>query len=134
MRSLIPHRKAVLFSILIFLIVITLHVLILLGIIPYDFVWGGRLNSKAEMIPFELISISINIIILLIVLMQGGILKNPIPKGIMRILLILIAVLFAVNTLGNIASESIVETIIFTPVTVLLTLFFIRMAIEPTKE
>lgn len=43
-------NKSMLF---LFSIIMIFHFLILVGVIPYTIVWGGRLNSDIEMYRFE---------------------------------------------------------------------------------
>ena len=110
--------------------IIAYHVLIISGVIPYEATWGGRLKTDEEMYRFEAISISMNLLILLVVAIKGGHVKAIKPGKVINILLWVFAVLFALNTVGNIFSENIIEAIVFTPVTLLFSLFCYRMAVE----
>lgn len=116
---------------LIFLLVIIFHLLVLMGIIPFDIVWGGRLKSKDEMIPFEITSIALNSVMLGIVMMQAGLLKvNVKPIVFLKVAFWCMFVLFAINTVGNILSNNELERLIFTPLTFLLAVFSLRLAIK----
>ena len=106
------------------------HLLIITGIVPYEATWGGRLKSKAQMYRFEAISIGVNLFLLLIVFIKGRYLKMINPGKAINILLGIFAVIFALNTLGNIFSTNIWEAIIFTPVTLVFSVLCFRMAIE----
>ncbi len=108
---------------------LVLHVLILLKFIPYNLVWGGRLQSDIEMYRFEMVSIVINLFFLFIILVQSSIITIDFPKKTITILLWLMTALFALNTLGNIKSKSKVEQIYFTPITIILTIFSIILAL-----
>ena len=46
--------------------VILFHLAILTKIIPYDVIWGGRLNNDVEMYVFEGISILVNLLLCLV--------------------------------------------------------------------
>jgi hypothetical protein len=114
---------------LILSIFLVLHFLILLKFIPYNVVWGGRLKSDSEMYRFEMVSIVINLFFLFIILVQSSILTIGFPKKIITILLWFMTALFAFNTFGNIKSKSKIEQIYFTPITIVLTIFSIILAL-----
>ncbi len=99
--------------------VLLFHSLVLGGVIPYSIVWGGRLNSTAQMVAFELVSLVVNSGIIMIVLHRLGRLHIFKP-GMVTILLYLLSVVFLLNTVGNLASASYWEKMIFTPLTALL--------------
>lgn len=110
-------------------IFLALHFLILLKFIPYNIVWGGRLKSDAEMYRFELVSIVINLFFLLIILVQSSILNLDFPQKIMTTLLWFMTALFALNTIGNITSKNKIEQIYLTPITVILTICSLILAL-----
>ncbi len=53
-------------------LVFVLHILIISGVIPYQYVWGGRLESNEQMLRFESISMIINLFIIFIVSIKGN--------------------------------------------------------------
>jgi len=111
-------------------LVIVYHFLILAGIIPYQYVWGGRLENKEQMWAFESVSILINLLIILIVAIKGNYIKSFVSGGVITVLLWVFVVLFALNTVGNLFSLNSLETIIFTPVTAIFSLLLLRLAID----
>ena len=113
---------------LIFIGLLAFHFSILFGLIPYDIVWGGKLNSKEEMISFELVSISLNLFFLWISLQIAGWVKIILNRKTIQIILWIMGILFLINTLGNLASENSLETMIFTPMTAFLSLACIYIA------
>jgi len=108
---------------------LVLHICILTKIIPYKNVWGGRLNSDKEMYQFEIVSILMNLFLMFIILVQSEFLSIHFPKSIMSILLWAMTVLFLLNTYGNIISKSKIELIVFTPITIILALFSLILAL-----
>ncbi len=66
MKNLISIRLASNIIITINTIALLMHVLILLNILPYDFVWGGRLKSEGDLIIFESISVVLTLFIQLL--------------------------------------------------------------------
>ena len=130
MKRLITEKFATNALLIIFILVMLFHGLVLVGIIPFDIVWGGRLKSKEDMIPFEITSIALNSIMLGIVMMQAGLLKLNVKPIVLKIAFWCMFVLFAINTIGNIFSNNELERLIFTPLTLLLSVFCLRLAIK----
>lgn len=109
--------------------VILFHLFILFGVIPYDIVWGGRLESRTQMIRFEVVSISINILIILVTMMKVKWIRPIIPVRVVNIILWIFAILFLLNTVGNLFSLNSLETIIFTPITLILAFLLLRLLV-----
>lgn len=102
----------------------------LTGVVPYTIVWGSRLTSTEEMIRFEVFSLLINGIMVTVVLIAAGYIQAKVNRSLLRFMLWAMAVLFFLNTIGNILSTNRLETIIFTPLTFLLALLCMRLAVE----
>lgn len=107
--------------------IIIFHLLIVVGLIPYSIVWGGRLRSSAEMLKFESISIGINLFVMLVVAAEAGYVRQFMPKRIMTILLWGLFGLFVANTIANVFSVTSFEKIVFTPLTLVFALFTYRI-------
>ncbi len=130
MRQIISERIATIALLTIFSLTILFHILIIMGVIPFDIVWGGRLESREQMISFEITSIFLVIIMLATVAIYAGYLKIRINAMVIKAALWFMVVLFLINTIGNILSNNEMEKLIFTPVTLLLSLLCLRLAIE----
>lgn len=108
--------------------ILVYHFLIITELIPYANVWGGRLRTQDEMIRFESISILVNAIFLLVLYLkikryrahQRATWVNAFLWGFMM--------LFLINTVGNLLSFSGMETLVFTPLTLILAIFSARVA------
>lgn len=85
------------------------HILVLFQIIPYNIVWGGNIKSVNEMYVLEGVALAIMLLIGAILSMKSRLLK-PIftAKTIKRILLVY-AIFFMLNTMGNLLAETIIE-------------------------
>ncbi len=105
------------------------HFLILLKIIPYNIVWGGRFKSDTEMVRFEIVSIFINLFFLFVIVVHSNFLTIDFPNTLMTIILWIMAALFALNTVGNVMSKNRLERILFTPVTSILSIFSVILAL-----
>jgi uncharacterized membrane protein YfcA len=110
-------------------ITILFHVLVMLGVVPYEVVWGGRVTDNSQLMKLEAVSISINILIFGITV--AGIRHRKTGKYhlLYKIFFWLLTILFLLNTLGNLASNNKTEKIIFTPVTFILALLCLKLAL-----
>jgi hypothetical protein len=113
--------------------VIVFHVLVLTGVIPFQMVWGGRLSERQEMFVFEAISILLNALMLLAVGLHTGLFRLSVNRKITTVALWLMVILFLVNTVGNLFSNNRTEMIIFTPLTLILGLLSLRLAVAGSK-
>ncbi len=114
--------------ILVFSLILIFHLMIVSGFIPYDMVWGGRLENREQMLRFESVSIALNLLMLGIVLIKSGRLKIEIQPMILRVCFWIMGGLFALNTLGNLLSSNLWEAIIFTPLTLVLSFYSFKIA------
>lgn len=105
--------------------------IIFLDIIPVDYLWGGQLKTKDELFIFELISILIQTICLLYVLLYK---KYFSEKAVGRIIAWILFIIFSFNTVGNILAKTLFEKIVFTPVTLCLSLLMLRIALKKKNE
>ena len=109
-------------------IFLVLHFIIMLKILPYQMVWGGRLKSDQEMYRFESISIIINLVLLFFIINYSNLLDIGLPTHISRFILWLMTIVFVLNTLGNAVSKNKLEQRLFTPLTILMALFSFVLA------
>lgn len=129
----IPFVLAVKTMLVLLAAVLIFHALILIQVIPFDIVWGGRLQSVEQMQGFELISISINLLVMLVVAIKAGYVRSRLPIKAINFLLWSFVVLFTLNTIGNLIAESNLESIIFTPLTFISAILCLRIALEKTN-
>lgn len=129
MKRFISERFAVLVLLLIFSGVILFHLLVLSGAVPFDIVWGGRLKTKEEMIVFETVSLILNGFMMVVIAIRGKFLKISRGEKLITGILWGMALLFGLNTIGNLFAENSWETIIFTPMTFILSVLSLRLAL-----
>ena len=82
------------------------HFSIILRIIPYEIIWGGRLNNDFDMYVFESLSIMINIFLILTLLIKGSYIKQIFSLRTVNIFLWVFLVIFGLNTLGNLFANT----------------------------
>jgi hypothetical protein len=124
------RKIALIGSISIFSLSILFHLLVIMKVIPSTIVWGGRIENQQELLKFESISIILNVFFLLILLMINTTIKVKVKPIVFRLVLWLMSALFILNTIGNLLAKSSIETMIFTPVTILLSIFSLYLALN----
>jgi hypothetical protein len=124
------RKRAAIGMAIIFLAGIVFHLLVLSGIVPYQMVWGGRLRSSSEMLWFEVVSVGLNFGFLVVALAESGVLMIRRSGKVLKIIVWMMVGVFFVNTIGNIVSTNSMEKMIFTPVTVLLAVLSLVLAVS----
>lgn len=119
---------------IIFGLTIIFHALVLAGIIPFDIVWGGKIQSETEMFKLEIVSVALNLFFLFVVLAKSNIIVLPVSQLFFRGMFWLMTALFLLNTLGNLLSENHLEKLIFTPLTLVLAVFSFIVASSKRQE
>ena len=134
MKQLLSDRTATTGLLWLLALIGIMHLLILAGIIPFALVWGGRLQNKAQMLRFETLSVLVNILLLAVVILRAGLLRVRLAPIVGQIMLGLMATLFLLNTVGNMLSTNTFEKVVFTPVTLVLFLLSLRLALYAPKN
>ncbi len=130
MKKLISQKQAIKIMIALMSAVLVFHTLVLTGVIPYAIVWAGKISAADEMRKLEVISILVNVFAILILMLKAGYIQNKIPVKIFNVIIWLLAVLFSLNTIGNLFSESGFEQYFFTPLTFILAVLCLRIVID----
>jgi hypothetical protein len=130
MKKIISIRLASNIIITIHALALIMHVLILLDILPHDFVWGGQLKSEGDLIVFESISIVVQILFIFIIAVKAGYVFKGKFKRMVNVGTWVMFGVMVINTIGNLASSSHLETLVMTPLTITLALLVLRLAIE----
>ncbi|TGL65137.1 hypothetical protein [Leptospira jelokensis] len=119
-----PSKKIRTISNKILLVIFTLtsifHVLALLQIVPYKYLWGGRLQSLEEMYVMESISLLANLFFVYCSYIYLQYLNKGLVPIWIRLVFGFIAAIFFLNTLGNLIAVTDLETLLATPVTAFL--------------
>jgi len=89
--------------------VVIFHLCILVGLIPYEITWGGRLENHSQMLVFESISITIVLLLIGILLMKGNRIKRLLPIKLINVILWFLFGLFGLNTIGNLFAKTMLE-------------------------
>lgn len=138
MKKIISFKLATQISLFLFVLLILFHFSIIIGIVifdfvPVDFLWGGRMETKEQLLVFEMISLVIMALCFFIVLIKSEKVKLP---GLMRaaeIAVWVLIILFFLNTIGNIFAKTTFERF-FTILTGILAILCLRIALEKTNK
>lgn len=90
-------------------LVTVFHLLVLLQLIPYNAVWAGRLTNDGGMYVYESVSLLLNLILLFVVLQKGRLTRRRFPLKVLDAVLYGFAILFFVNTIGNMFAVNVLE-------------------------
>ncbi len=131
MRKIISFKTAANANLIILGLFVIFHVLVILEVTPQNIVWGGRLTSRQELVQYEVLSIVLMSDCIFITLWKANYLPFKL-RFVPTIGMWLMVPLFLFNTVGNIFAVTLFEKLAFTPMTILLALFSLRLAIEKT--
>ena len=126
----ISIRAASITALAILSAVVLFHVLVVSGIVPKTIVWGGRISDPAQVIRAEIVSIMILLVTAAIVAMRWRSLAQGAPNVVLAVGTWVLVGLFALNTVGNLFAKTLFERAVFTPLTLLLALLMLRLALE----
>lgn len=131
MKHILSAKLAANLLLILFGFLIVFHLAVLLNLLPSNIVWGGQAAaSPAALRTLELVSLALTILFALVVAARAGYLPVGRFQKAITILLWLIFAYLLLNTLGNLAAASLLEKLIFTPLTLLAALLTLRLAIE----
>lgn len=131
--KLLSQRQALNSMLGLLSIVMVFHLLVIFQLIPYSIVWAGKLNNVKEMLQFEVVSILLLLVNILVFLLKGGYISHKIPVKFLNWIIVFYTVIFFLNTIGNLFAKSNFEFYVFTPLTLISALLCLRVVIE-TKE
>lgn len=131
MKRLIPVKLAGSVLLLVLALLAILHVLILFKVVPSGIVWGGQIGgSPGNLVVLETIALLVTLLFALIVAVKAGFVRAARFKRAAGVGTWLVFAYFALNTVGNLASGVSTERLLFAPITILLALLALRLALE----
>lgn len=87
------------------------HLFIILQIIPFNIVWGGKIRSIETILIFEGIAFLIMSFLGVVLAMKNRIVKPFFKDKTIKRILLIFAVFFILNTIGNLLAETNIEKI-----------------------
>ena len=129
MRNLISARTAGRVLLVGLGLLAAFHVLVLTRVLPGSAVWGGRAaDTPDNLVLLEVTGLAVTLLFALVVALKLRALGATEPRRPIDIGVWVIFGYFLLNTLGNLASVSSLEKAVFTPVSLVLALLSLRLA------
>lgn len=130
MKKLVSARLSANILLVSLALLVVFHILVLSGIVPYQVVWGGRVNNGLSMLLAEAVAIFITLLFALIVALKTGYFRVKRSKTAVNVGMWVFFAYLLLNTIGNLASGVTLEKLVLAPVTLILAFFAFRLAIE----
>ena len=89
--------------------------LVIIGIVPKNYVWGGRITENSQLLLLEATTFIVNALIIWVIAMRVGYVKQRINSKIITIILFILMTLMALNTVGNIFARTTFEKLMAIP-------------------
>jgi hypothetical protein len=105
------------------------HILVILNVIPSDMVWGGR-SAPGSAGCLETVGVTVTVLFMLVTAMRAGFLWPGRLRRTVRAAMWVVFVYFTLNVVGNVAAVSVAEKIVFIPVSVIMALLALRLAVS----
>jgi hypothetical protein len=131
MKKLISTRLAGNILLVCFGLLVVFHVLVVNKIVPSHMVWGGRFaDSSSQLFLYEIIALLVLILFMLLIASKIGYFKVFKSEKALNVCIWVIFVYMLLNFLGNLASPVSAEKWIFAPLTLIMAVLVLRMAVE----
>jgi len=131
MKKLINTKTAGNILLALFGLLVAFHIIILFNLLPSNVVWGGQVGgSQSGLRTLETISLVFTILFSFVVAAKMGYVQVGKFSRVINILLWIIFAYLPLNAVGNLVSSSSLETLLFTPITIMAALLVFRLAIE----
>lgn len=114
------RRSAEITALILFSLNFLFHVTILIGLTPSGIVWGSRIESESQFYLLESLSLLFNGLFIAVMLSRLSFWPSPLSPKFLRICLWFMAIFFLLNSLGNVLSKNSFEQLVFTPLTLIL--------------
>jgi hypothetical protein len=130
MRNLIGAKIAGDILLILFGLLVVFHIVLLLNLLPSNMVWGGRAGSSSQPRALLMVSLVFNVLFAIAVAVKAGYIPIGISSRVVNIFLWVIFAYLLLNTIGNLASSSTLEKLVFTPLTIVAAFLVLRLALE----
>ena len=138
MKRIISFQFAAKASLVIYVIFIIFHLAVISGIlffnfVPLDYLWGGRMQNREELLSFEIISLIIQSLCLFLTLIKARFLHISQLESVAHVGMWVLFAIFLLNTVGNILAKTNFEKM-FSFITGMLALLTLRLALEKRSD
>lgn len=108
-----------------FCLLVVFHMLVMLGVISYKIVWGGRIKSKVQLYVMELLSILVLLLCVFLLSLKLGIFVFKGSDFIVSIGLWSLLGIFVLNTFGNLMAKTKLEKYLFGSLTFMISVLLL---------
>lgn len=108
--------------------VIVFHLLVMMGIVPREWVWGGHLRTTKDVVVFESVAVVVGLVIVAVVSGKKRYMRSGAVPGVVNMILWVFALMFVLNTAGNMVATTSMESKIFTPISAVSALLCVLVA------
>jgi hypothetical protein len=131
MKKVISLRSAGIVLLVIFGLLVVFHVLVLFQLLPSNIVWGGQIGgSTSSLRTLEIVSLSFTMVFAVVIAAKIGYIKAGRFMKVINVFLWIIFAYLLLNTVGNLASSSFLEKLVFIPTSIVAAFLVLRLAIE----
>ena len=131
MKTLISARMAGNILLISLGLLTIFHILVLLNVVSPDIVWGGQAgNTEVSLLTLEIVALLVTALMAVIIAAKIGYIQAGRFKVAVNIGIWIVVAYLLLNMLGNLASGVSAENFIFAPITLILALFALRLAIK----
>ena len=129
MKKLISAKLAGTILLFFLALLVIFHLLLIFKVIPADMVWGGQIeNTSTNIFLMELIALVLTLVFISIIAIKIS--KFDKYRRLVNIGVWIVFIYLVLNSFGNFASEHFIEKTVFAPLTLILSFFALRLAIE----
>lgn len=131
MKKLITAKIAGNVLLVLFGLLVVFHVLVLLKAVPSNMVWGGQFRApSSNLVLYEIMALLVLLLFMLIVTSKAGYYQIFKSQKALNVCIWVIFAYMMLNFLGNLASPVSAEKWIFAPLTLIMAVLVLRMAVE----
>lgn len=109
-------------------LLLVFHVLVLLKILPPGIIWGGQANTD-NLLTLEITALAVTLFFGFVTAAKAGYIRAGKLAGTVNVLTWIMFAYLLLNTLGNLASGVSAENFLFAPVTLIMALCALRLAV-----
>ena len=130
MKNIVSANFAGNALLVIFLAFFVFHILVLFEVIPHHIVWAGKINTPADLVRLETVSLLILLVSALLVAMKMRYVRWLQGNKIVDVGMWILFGLFVLNSLANFTAPNPIEKYGFGLITILIALLCLRLALS----
>lgn len=130
-RRLIPAKLAGNLLLIAFAALVLFHLLVLFKVVPPEIVWGGQISAAGtSLLVLEITALAVTLVFAEIIAAKIGYIRAGKFRTVVNIGVWIVFAYLILNLAGNLASGVAFENLVFVPITLVLALLALRLAVE----